>query len=70
MSFPNGQRDVTPPLQTEPRHSFVSVSLITSPYIIGAEGLLKKSRMFDKMMHMDQARNSTIKFINGMEAKS
>ena len=38
--------------------------------LLVAVGLLKKSRMFDKMMHMDQARNSTIKFINGMEAKS
>jgi len=35
-----------------------------------AVGLLKKSCMFDKIMHMDQARNSTVQFINGMEAKS
>lgn len=37
---------------------------------IGTVGLLKKSCMFDKIMHMDQARNSTVQFINGMEAKS
>jgi hypothetical protein len=37
-----------------------------TPFV--AVGLLKKSFMFDKIMYMEQARNSTIKSINGMEA--
>jgi hypothetical protein len=35
---------------------------------LGTAGLLKKFWIFDKIVYMEQARNSTIKPINGMEA--